>query len=238
MGIDLSGLGDGSVFQGIADHLRNVSLNPSVAELYEWAVKRGEGDVVSSGALAVRTGVHTGRSAADKFIVRDAATEDTVWWDNNKPLTPEHFETLLNDFLAHAKDRALIAQDLFAGADARHRLNARIYTELAWHALFINHLLIVPNDIERDGFEPEFVVINLPSFRADPARHGCRSETVIACDFTRKLVLIGGTSYAGETKKSVFGYLNYVLPARGVLPMHCSANETPEGDNAAIFFGL
>ncbi len=238
MGIDLRGPGSGTLFNQIAGHLQKVHCNPSVAQLYEWAVGRGEGEVASTGALAMRTGAHTGRSAADKFIVRDATTEDTIWWDNNKPMAPEHFEALFEDFMAHAQGRELIAQDLFAGADARHRLNARIYTELAWHALFINHLLIVPGAAELQGFEPEFMVINLPSFRADPARHGCRTETVIACDFTRKLVLIGGTSYAGETKKSVFGYLNYVLPGRGVLPMHCSANEAQEGGTSAVFFGL
>ena len=153
-------------------------------------------------------------------------------------MRPEHFSLLLEDFLAHAAARELIAQDLHAGADPNYRLSARIYTELAWHALFINHLLIVPSETERASFDPEFIVINLPSFRADPARHGCRTDTVIACDFARKLVLIGGTSYAGETKKSVFGYLNYVLPERDVLPMHCSANDTAEADNPAIFFGL
>lgn len=220
------------------DSLKTLRRNPPVAELYQLAVARGEGEIASSGALAMRTGAHTGRSAADKYIVRDASTEDTIWWDNNAALAPEHFEVLLQDFLAHGRDRELIVQDLYAGADPEHRLRARIYTELAWHALFINHMLIVPPEAERVSFDPAFIVLNLPSFRADPGRHGCRSETVIACDFTRKLVLIGGTSYAGETKKSVFGYLNYVLPARGVLPMHCSANEARDGGNPAIFFGL
>ncbi|WP_170937033.1 MULTISPECIES: phosphoenolpyruvate carboxykinase [Rhodomicrobium] len=212
--------------------------NPSTAELYELAVQRGEGEVVSTGALSMRTGAHTGRSAADKFIVRDALTEDTIWWGNNKALSPEHFDALLQDFLAHAGGVELISQDLYAGADPQYRLNARVYTELAWHALFIQHMLIVPPADELAGFAPQFTIINLPSFRADPARHGCRTETVIACDFTRKLVLIGGTSYAGETKKSVFGYLNYVLPERGVMPMHCSASEENGGGNSAIFFGL
>jgi phosphoenolpyruvate carboxykinase (ATP) len=236
--VDVSGPNRGPVFELVTGSLTNLRANPSVAELYELAVQRGEGAVADSGALSMRTGAHTGRSAADKFVVRDALTEDTVWWENNKALSPAHFETLLQDFLAHAAQRELIVQDLHAGADPAHRLRARIYTELAWHALFINHLLIVPEPEERAGFEPQFMVINLPSFRADPARHGCRSETVIACDFSRKLVLIGGTSYAGETKKSVFSYLNYVLPARGVLPMHCSANEDSEGSNPAVFFGL
>ncbi len=238
MGSDVSGPAKGSVADFVAGALKNVRANPSVAILYELAVSRGEGEVASTGALSMKTGAHTGRSAADKFIVRDATTEDTIWWDNNKAMSPQHFEVLLNDFMAHATDRELIVQDLHAGADPTHRLRARIYTELAWHALFINHLLIVPEAGELPGVDPQFIVVNLPSFRADPARHGCRTETVIACDFTRKLVLIGGTSYAGETKKSVFSYLNYVLPGAGVLPMHCSANEANDGSNAAVFFGL
>ena len=218
--------------------LKPVHRNPPAAELYELAVRRGEGLVASTGALAMRTGTHTGRSAADKFIVRDATTEGNVWWENNKALSPEHFDVLLEDFLAHAAKSELISQDLYAGADPEHRLRARIYTELAWHALFIQHLLIVPPTAELAGFAPQFTVINLPSFRADPARHGCRGETVIACDFTAKIVLIGGTSYAGETKKSVFSYLNYVLPGQGIMPMHCSASEAHDGGDTAIFFGL
>ena len=222
----------------LTDRLKSIRLNPSAAELYELALRRGEGEVASSGALAMRTGAHTGRSAVDKFVVRDAATENAIWWANNKPLSRGHFETLLQDFLDHAAERELMLQDLYAGADPQYRLRARIYTELAWHALFIRHLLIVPPDAERQNFDPQFTVINLPSFSADPARHGCRSDTVIACDFTRKLVLIGGTSYAGETKKAVFTYLNYVLPEMGVMPMHCSASEERGGGNTAIFFGL
>ncbi len=233
-----SGVGSAPISLLLADRLKAVRPNPSAAELYELAIRRGEAEVASTGALAMRTGAHTGRSAADKFVVRDATTEDAVWWDNNNALSPEHFETLLQDFLAHAADHELFLQDLYAGADPQYRLRARIYTELAWHALFIRHLLIVPPKAERQGFEPQFTVINLPSFRADPVRHGCRSETVIACNFARKLVLIGGTSYAGETKKSVFTYLNYVLPEMGVMPMHCSASEERSGGNAAIFFGL
>jgi phosphoenolpyruvate carboxykinase (ATP) len=181
--------------------------------------------------------VHTGRSVQDKFTVRDATTEKAVWWDNNKPMTPEQFEALWADFCAHAASRELFVQDLHAGADPAHRLNARIFTEYAWHALFIRHLLRRPKAGELAGFKPEFTVINLPSFRADPKRHGARSDTVIACNFARRLVLIGGTSYAGETKKSVFTYLNFVMPEKGVMPMHCSANAGPNGDSA-IFFGL
>jgi phosphoenolpyruvate carboxykinase (ATP) len=211
--------------------------NSSPAELIEAAIRRGEGKFASTGALVVETGVHTGRSAQDKFTVRDATTDKTVWWDNNKSITPAQFEVLLGDFLAHAKSRELFVQDLYAGADPKHRLNARIFCERAWHALFISYLLRRPTDAERANFAPEFTVVNLPSFRADPTRHGVRSETVIACDFTRRLVLIGGSEYAGETKKSVFSFLNFLLPERGVMPMHCSANVGSSGDSA-VFFGL
>ena len=144
---------------------------------------------------------------------------------------------LYADFQAHARAREMYVQDLYAGADAGHRLQARIFTEYAWHAAFIRHLLRRPDAKDLAGFTPEFTVVNLPSFRADPARHGCRSETVIACDFVRRLVLIGGSSYAGETKKSVFSFLNYFMPEHGVMPMHCSANVSHEGQSA-IFFGL
>ena len=215
-----------------------VYRNSSEAELIEHSLQRDEGKLTASGALVVETGLHTGRAAKDKFIVRDAMTRDTIWWDNTQSMTPDHFQTLLQDFLDHAEGRELFIQELHAGADAEHRLRTRIYLEYAWHALFIRYLLRCPEPSELDLFEPEFTVVNLPSFRADPARHGTRSETVIACDFTRKLVLIGGTSYAGETKKSVFGYLNFVLPERNVMPMHCSANETTDASSSAVFFGL
>jgi phosphoenolpyruvate carboxykinase (ATP) len=217
--------------------LGKVHHNTSVPALVEFAVARREGRLAATGALAVETGQHTGRSAQDKFVVRDAETDGAVWWDNNKPMSPAHFDVLLADFLASARDRELFVQDLFAGADPAHRLPVRVVAEYAWHALFIRHLLRRPRPSELDGFEPGLTIVNLPGFRADPTRHGCRGETVIACDLTRRIVLIGGTSYAGETKKSVFSFLNYVLPERGVMPMHCSANVGPAGD-AAVFFGL
>ena len=212
-------------------------FNNSRDELLELAVERGEGRVASSGAFAVETGQHTGRSAGDKFTVRNDETDANVWWDNNKALAPDHFEKLYADFLTQAQDMDLFVQDLYAGADPDHRLNVRVYCENAWHALFIQHLLIEPSEAERDDFSPDMTIVDLPSFRADPSQHGTASETVIAGDFARALVLIGGTSYAGEIKKSVFTYLNYLLPERGVMPMHCSANEAPDGQSA-IFFGL
>jgi phosphoenolpyruvate carboxykinase (ATP) len=217
--------------------LAKVHHNTRETELVELAISRGEAQFAASGAVVVQTGAHTGRSAQDKFTVRDATTEKAVWWDNNKPISPEHFEQLWADFQAHAKTRELFVQDLYAGADPRHRLNARIFVEYAWHALFIRHLLRRPEPAELPGFRPEFTVINLPSFKADPKKYGVRTDTVIACNFAKRLVLIGGTSYAGETKKAVFTFLNWLMPEKGVMPMHCSANVGPKGDSA-IFFGL
>ncbi len=205
--------------------------------LYEHAISRGEAKIAEGGALAVETGQHTGRSAADKFVVRDAQTQDRVWWDNNKPMEPLKFDRLLADMLEHARGKDLFVQDLFGGADEANRLSVRVVNELAWHSLFIRNLLIRPDAAQLDGFVPQMTIIDLPSFRAHPERHGCRTETVIACDFTRGIVLIGGTSYAGEMKKSVFTFLNYLLPSRGVMPMHCSANVSHDGESA-VFFGL
>ena len=215
--------------------------NTSVAELYEFALKRGGGHLTATGALAVETGQHTGRSAADKYTVRDASTESTVWWDNSKPMSRQQFDLLQQDFKAHVANdvpgQEMFVQDLYAGADPVHRLRVRVYCEFAWHALFIRNLLIRPQANELHDFVPDLIIIDLPSFRADPVRHGVRSQTVIAGDFNRRVVLIGGTSYAGEMKKSVFTYLNYILPERGVMPMHCSVNEGKAGDTA-VFFGL
>ncbi len=214
-----------------------VRYNFGAAVLTEEAIRRGEARLTAHGALVAETGQHTGRSPKDKFVVRDAATEGKVWWGNNKAVSPDQFEALLADFLAHAADKDLYVQDLIGGADRELCLPTRVITEFAWHSLFIRNLLIRPEAAELAGFVPRMTIIDLPSFRADPARHGSRGETVIAIDLSRMIVLIGGTSYAGEMKKSVFTALNYLLPEQGVMPMHCSANEGPEGD-AAIFFGL
>ncbi len=216
---------------------RSVRKNWGEARLYEAAIASGEARVAKGGPLVVETGQHTGRSARDKLTVRDAMTEHTVWWDNNAAMSPEHFETLWTDFKAHLSSREVYSQDLFGGADPGYRLPVTVVTEYAWHSLFIRHLLRRPEPSDLRQFRADFTIINCPSFRADPARHGTRSETVIAVNFARRLVLIGGTSYAGETKKSVFTILNYLLPERGVMPMHCSVN-THEKDGAAIFFGL
>jgi len=213
--------------------------NLGTAPLVEAAIRRGEGVLAKDGPLVVKTGLHTGRSANDKFIVRDAETEDSVWWGKtNKGMTPAHFAALKADFLAHlATKDTLYVQDLFGGSQPEHRVNVRVINELAWHNLFIKTLLVRPEASALPGFVPEFTIIDLPTFQADPAKHGTRSGTVVAVNFTEKLILIGGTAYAGEMKKSVFGILNYKLPVDGIMPMHCSANIGPNGDTA-VFFGL
>ncbi|MCX7646948.1 MAG: phosphoenolpyruvate carboxykinase [Rhodobacteraceae bacterium] len=207
--------------------------------LIEAALIRGEGRLGRNGTFLVTTGRHTGRSPKDKFVVRTPSVENAIWWENNRPMDPARFEVLHADMLEHIRGRDLFVQDLYAGADPAQRLDVRVVTELAWHGLFIRHLLRRPDRSELDGFEPDFTILNCPSFQAEPERHGCRSETVIALNFDRKLILIAGTAYAGENKKSVFTLLNYLLPERGIMPMHCSANHAPGNPvDTAVFFGL
>jgi len=224
--------------QGI-DTAAKLHWNLTAAPLVELAVARGEGELAKDGPLVVKTGKHTGRSARDKFTVKDELTANVIWWNNgNKPMDPAAFDRLHEDFLrALGEKDELFVADLHGGSQPEHRVRVRVINELAWHNLFIRTLLVRPEADELAGFEPEFTMIDLPSFRADPERHGCRSETVVAVNFAKKVILIGGTAYAGEMKKSVFGLLNYLLPAKGIMPMHCSANIGPKGDTA-IFFGL
>ena len=224
--------------QGIATSA-NVFANLGTAPLVEHALQRGEGRLTRDGALLVDTGRFTGRSVKDKFVVRDATTEDSINWGAiNQPMAPQHWANLKADFLAALKDRdELFVADLFGGSQAEYRVNVRVVTQLAWHSLFVRTLLVRPTAEELAAFVPEYTILNLPAFKADPERHGCRSDTVIAVNFTEKLILIGNTEYSGEMKKGVFGLLNYLLPAQGVMPMHCSANIGADG-KSAIFFGL
>jgi phosphoenolpyruvate carboxykinase (ATP) len=221
---------------GLKD-LAGVHWNLPAEQLYEYAVGAHEGHVVEGGAFCAETGVHTGRSPKDKFVVCDDATEKTIWWEKNGKLSPQQFDVLLNDFLEHAKGKQLFGQDLYGGADPKYRIKARVFTELAWHSLFIRSLLIRPERRELPGYVPDFTILCLPTFKADPKKHGVRSETVIALNLTKRMILIGGSFYAGEMKKSVFTTLNYYLPAESVMPMHCSANVGKDGD-VALFFGL
>jgi phosphoenolpyruvate carboxykinase (ATP) len=219
--------------------LAAVHWNLDAPVLYEHAIAAREGAVVQGGPFCAETGHHTGRSPKDKHTVVDATTENTVWWEGNRKQTQQQFETLYQDFLTHARGMKLFAQDLYGGADPKYRIKVRIFTELAWHSLFIRQLLIRPELAELSSFAPEMTIVDLPSFKPDAKRHGGRegSDTMVAIDFTRKIVLICGSSYAGEMKKSVFTALNFYLPAQGVMPMHCSANVGEKGD-VALFFGL
>ncbi|GAB5469704.1 MAG: phosphoenolpyruvate carboxykinase (ATP) [Rhodospirillales bacterium] len=212
--------------------------NLSAASLYEHTIRRGEGLLSSGGALIVRTGHHTGRSPNDKFIVEEPGTKDTVWWGKvNVATSPERFERLHGKVCAYLQGRDLFVQDLYAGAAVDYRLPIRVISESPWHALFARNMFIRPPASALGEFQPAFTILHAPHLEADPERDGTNSESFIMVDFSRRLILIGGTIYAGEIKKSIFSILNYMLPERGVLPMHCSANIGPDGDSA-IFFGL
>jgi phosphoenolpyruvate carboxykinase (ATP) len=211
--------------------------NLTAPALYEEAVRRGEGLIAADGPLACRTGQHTGRSPNDKFIVREPSSSAEIAWGKvNRPIEVAQFDALHQDLLASLNGKDLFVLDCFAGADPAYRLPVRVVNELAWHNLFCRNLFI-DDPAAAKAAAPEFTVIDAPSFKADPARHGSNSDVMIAVNFARKLVLITGSSYAGEMKKSIFSILNYILPLQGVLPMHCSANIGPAGDTT-LFFGL
>jgi phosphoenolpyruvate carboxykinase (ATP) len=212
--------------------------NLSAAALYEEAVRRQEGLIAAEGPLSCRTGQHTGRSPNDKFIVKEPSSEAEIAWGAiNRPMSVEHFDALEEDMTAALRGMDVFVQDCYAGADAVYRLPIRVVTEFAWHSLFARNLFIADPDPAAPSHVPAFSVLDLPSFKARPERHGTRGDVVIALNFAKRLVLIGGTSYAGEIKKSIFSAMNYLLPLRDVLPMHCSANVGRSGD-VALFFGL
>jgi phosphoenolpyruvate carboxykinase (ATP) len=229
--VDLSSLGITNV--GTVFH------NLSTPALYEEAIRRREASLCHLGPLVVRTGQYTGRSAKDKFIVREPSSEGMVWWgEHNKPFDPEHFDLLKIRLQAYLQGRDVFVQDCYAGADPEYRLKLRVITENAWHSMFARDMFLREFDPEvLAHFEPDFVVIDCPQFHAIPELDHTRSEAFILLNFAQRLVIIGGTSYAGEIKKAVFTVMNYLLPQRGVLGMHCSANQGPDGD-VAIFFGL
>ena len=216
-----------------------VSYNLLEPALIEAAIKRDEAKLGQGGSVLVSTGKFTGRSPKDKFVVRTPSVEDSIWWENNHPMQIDAFDRLHADMLDHMNGRDVFVQDLFGGADPENRLDVRVITELAWHSLFSRIMLRRPERAELDKFIPEFTIINCPSFKADPERHGCRSDTVVALNFDKKLILIGNTEYAGEIKKSVFTLMNYILPGKGIMAMHCSANHAHDNPvDTAVFFGL
>jgi phosphoenolpyruvate carboxykinase (ATP) len=217
---------------------RTLRTNLPVAELYEIAVREGEGLIAADGPLVVRTGEHTGRSPKDKFVVREPSTEASVWWgDVNHPISEEHYDRLRARLVRDIAQRDLYAQDLFIGADPAHRRSLRVYTETAWASIFARNLFRRPSATELADFRPNFTIINVPSFEADPETEGTRSSTAILLHLKRMEVIIVGTKYAGEIKKSAFTVMNYLMPAEGVLPMHSAANVGQDGD-PVIFFGL
>lgn len=227
---------------GLENHgITNVGTiywNLPTAHLYEQAIRRREGRLAHLGPLVVRTGQHTGRSAQDKYIVREPASEELVWWGPvNQSISPESFDSLHRRMSAYLQGKDVFVQDCYAGADPENRLPVRIITENAWHSLFARDMFIQPQPEALGEHVPEFTVIQAPNFHAIPEVDETRSEVFIIISFAKKLVLIGGTQYAGEIKKSIFTVLNYLLPQRGILSMHCSANQSEAGDTA-IFFGL
>ncbi|SHQ05364.1 Phosphoenolpyruvate carboxykinase [ATP] [Mycobacteroides abscessus subsp. abscessus] len=217
----------------------HVHVQLSVPQLVEKVLTRNEGVLTSTGAVRATTGKYTGRSPKDKFIVEEASTKDKIDWGAvNQPISPEVFERLYNKVLGYLKDRdELFVFKGFAGADKKHRLPIQVINEFAWHNLFAHQLFIRPTAEELLTHEEQFTVISAPNFKADPMIDGTKSETFIIVSFERKTVLIGGTEYAGEMKKSIFSIMNYLLPENNILPMHCSANVGVEGD-VALFFGL
>ena len=220
-------------------NLGTVHWNLSTGVLYEEAVRRREGTIVHLGPLAVRTGYHTGRSPKDRFIVREPSSESKIWWGkSNRPFDIDRFDALYLRLRAYVQGRDLFVQDCYAGTDIRYRAPIRIITETAWHSLFARNLFVHIHDSEElRNHEPRFTILAVPNFHASPEVDGTNSEAFILVDFGRQLILIGGTSYAGEIKKSVFTVLNYLLPLEKVLSMHCSANVGAKGD-VALFFGL
>ena len=220
-------------------HLGDAFWNIEPAELVEHSILNGEGVFADSGALAIETGEFTGRSPKDKFCVKDAKTEDTVWWgDVNFPIDPAKFDALHARMCAYLMERDVYIKDAYACADPTYRMNLRVVAEKPWSAQFAGNMFLRPTKTELESFEPEWHIINAPGFRADAAIDGTRQHNFAVINFTKKMILIGGTGYTGEIKKGIFTVLNYVLPQeRGVLSMHCSANIGHDGDTA-VFFGL
>jgi len=222
-------------------NLRLAYWNLPIEALHEEAIFRKEGTTVNGGPFVAFTGVHTARSVNDKFVVREAETEDHIWWGQyNRPISGEKFEELYIRLLGFLQGRDLFVQDVYGGADENFRLPVRVVTELAWHSMFARNMFILPKSLEEyKRFVPEFTIISVPGFKAAPSIDNTNSETFIALSFEKKLAIIGNTAYAGEIKKSVFTVLNYLLPLEGALSMHCSANVNPNDiDDVALFFGL
>ena len=220
------------------ENLLGAHWNLSIPALYQHSLQRGESELAAGGGLVVTTGEYTGRSPKDKYIVDEPENTGNIWWGpvNNK-ISPEHFNTMRNRMLAYMQHKEVFVQDCYAGADPDYRIKVRVVTEQAWHSLFTQNMFINPKVEEHDNFEPDFTVLHAPNLQSIPAIDGTGSEVFVMLNFAEKLILVGGSHYTGEIKKTIFSVMNYLLPAQGVLPMHCSANIGEKGDTA-IFFGL
>lgn len=219
-------------------NLGAVHWNLDAAGLYEHAIRRSEGKIAKGGAFVALTGEHTGRSPLDRYIVKEESVKaDIDWGDVNRPVSPDVFERMYQKMRAYFQGTEVFVQDCYAGSDPQFRLPVRIINENAWHNLFVRNMFIQPPKEDLRDFDPGFTILHAPGLQSDPETDGTRSDVFVMVSFERKMVLIGGTWYAGEMKKSIFSVLNHILPAKNVLPMHCSANIGPDGDTA-IFFGL
>lgn len=218
-------------------NVRKIHRNLPVAQLIEMAVQRGEGQLAANGALNTITAPKTGRSPNDKYVVEEPSTKDRIWWDKNRRLSPERFDTLLNKARAYLQDKDVFVFDGYAGADPENRIAVRVISERAWHSLFAQTLFLRPTQQQLEVHTPEYTVINVCGMEGIPSLDGLRSECFIVISFEKRMVLIGGTHYAGEIKKSIFTVMNYILPLKGILSMHCSSNIGRGGDTA-VFFGL
>ncbi|MCR9251623.1 MAG: phosphoenolpyruvate carboxykinase (ATP) [bacterium] len=220
--------------------VKSAHWNLTPAELIEKALERGEGSLTDTGALMADTGKFTGRSPKDRFIVKDAKTENTVWWGNvNIPISEEKFDQIHQKMIAFLEDKEVFVRDAYAGADKTYRLNLRVINTKAWHNLFCNNMFLRPDRYKLESFDPNFTIICVPEFKADPAEDGTRQDNFAIINLSKRIILIGGTAYAGEMKKGIFSVLNYILPQeKDVLSMHCSANIGNKDHDTAIFFGL
>ncbi len=236
---ELTPLRDAAPLAGTGVHLASaLHANLAAPALVAHSLRKGEGRLSADGAIIVRTGIHTGRSVGDKFVVDEPSTTNDVWWGKvNQKLPRDKYTILKSRVQAYLQGRELFTQDLYAGADPANRIRVRLVTTGAWQALFARNMFIRPPAAELAGFEPDYVILHAPDFETDPAIDGVKSASAIVLSFEERTIVIAGTQYAGEIKKSIFTVMNWLMPPRGVLPMHCSANIGPEED-AALFFGL
>ncbi|MFY0627487.1 MAG: phosphoenolpyruvate carboxykinase (ATP) [Reichenbachiella sp.] len=229
----------GIEFSGITD-VKTIHWNLTPAELVEESIRNQEGRITNTGALMCDTGKFTGRSPKDRFIVEDSKTKDSIWWgDINIPISEKCFDQLYQKMISHLRSKHIYVRDAYAGADKTHRLNLRVINTLAWHNLFCHNMFLRPETYKLESFEPNFTIICIPEFEADPSVDGTRQKNFAILNLSKRMILIGGTAYAGEMKKGIFSVLNYILPLeKNILSMHCSANIGKKHHDTAIFFGL